>query len=158
MSHFPSDTTNNTKLEPEPPPVRLAPVAAFLKENCRKQEEDIAALADSAYVMRRGRRELQDPKRLALAVRLRSKHMADVATFAVPIRDTELCQRFVRELLAIIETETAGSPELARCIGLRIVDMSKKYQALGQTINGDKNGASPVDEVQGEKSGVTEPS
>jgi hypothetical protein len=129
MSQTESETPH-IAVEPEHPPVELDSVAAFLKENCRKQEEAIQAIENSAYVTRRGRRELQDPKRLALAIELRRKHMANVVEFAARIRDGESAVAYVRELYEIVVAELAGSSELSRRVGLRIGQLNKKFDAL----------------------------
>jgi hypothetical protein len=133
MSDTASDTMTNTKVEPGR--IRLGldlEIAAVLKENCRKQEQDIQAIADSSYVVRRGRRELQDPKRLAMAIELRAKYMADVATFIAPIRDTELCRAYLRELLDGVVGELADSPDHSRRIARLFLELSNKYQPPAQ--------------------------
>ena len=125
MSQDVSDRTTTTA-----DPLILTPVAALLGENCRKQEEAIQAIEDSAYVMRRGRRELQDPKRLALATNLRSKYMVDLATFDDRIRELDMVDGFFRELCDGLRQDVkAESPEVRQRIGRLLQNLANKYRA-----------------------------
>jgi hypothetical protein len=79
--------------------------------------------------MRHARRELQDAKRLALAIQSRGKYMADFVTFATAIGEWERARAYLGEVLEAVRAELAESPEVARRFGLRLMEVNKKFEA-----------------------------
>ena len=117
--------TNNAIVEPTQELPFDPVVAAFLRENCQKQQDAIQAIEDSAYVTRHGRRELRDPKRLALAVQLRSKFMAEFIAIAREVLTAERSHTF---WTAVTDEIAAESPEMVRKIGRRLAVLNRTYK------------------------------
>lgn len=115
--------------EVRPPPFDFESFAEFvLKENFHKQELAIEAIEDSAYVVRHGRRELQDPKRLALAVELRRKFMTDLAALSGRIREAQRIQAYIEELFAALGKGIEGeSPESKMRLARLLSALNEKY-------------------------------
>ena len=111
MSHDESDTRIPV-IDPTRAAGSFTPAAsAVFRECCHKQGDAIQATEDSAYVVRRGRRELQNSKRLALAINLRSRYLAHLAAFAPPMREAERPVAYVRDFIALVD-DVVKAPDL----------------------------------------------
>jgi hypothetical protein len=104
-------------------------VGFLLKQNCRKQEQDIEAISNSAYVVRHGRGELQNPKLLGFAIQLRGKYMVEIAKFAAHLREMEQNEAFLEEILDATMALLAETPELRQRLSVRISEIIAKHEA-----------------------------
>ena len=120
--------TTESAVEQAPEFMSQSIVASVIQENCRKQGEAIQAIEDSAYIVRRGQRELRDPKRLALSINLRSKYMADLAAYAEIISHWGLMKTFSEELYAeLLNLVEPESRELKIRLARLLQKLGNKY-------------------------------